>query len=110
MISQFTPPGSRVICIEAPFARVARRYKLTIPKVGAAYTIGNIYEAETYSGFAVVVPELKANHGYCLSLFELAALPKAITDCLETVDLPLIIEEFKREDADAAMRLLLPYA
>jgi hypothetical protein len=38
-----------------------------------------------------------------------AELPAAITECLTTVDLKLVIDEFKRQDADATARLLFPY-
>ena len=111
MISTNTPAGTRIVCIKRPTVGIkGNDWELGHVDVGAVCTVSSICAHDEFKiGFGVELVEVP-DVLYGLPCFELAALPKAITDCLETVDLPLIIEEFKREDADAAMRRLLPYA
>ena len=115
MISPMTPAGTRIVCIEYPvnkvWAATGKPCHLPTPpiKVGGVYTVFNIERASAAQvKFAVELVEFRGDL-FGLDLFELAALPKAITDCLETVDLSLIIDEFKRQHADADARLRMPY-
>lgn len=117
MISPLTKPGTRIVCIDdEDVDKYANRPRdacgLDGIRRGLAYTVREIRpDGIARCGFIVVLHELRRprDWGYALERFELAALPKAITDCLEVVDLPLTIEEFKRQDADADARLRMPY-
>lgn len=121
MISPKTPAGTRIVCVNDTGSfnppHLAGNNDLEGLTKGRVYTVKRIEFVQWAGQPAVVLREIVRRRGfglhsdgYALARFELAALPKAITDCLEVVDLPLIIDEFKREDADAAMRRLLPYA
>jgi len=109
MISPISaPPGTRVIC---------KTNGAIVNEIGNVWTAPELVDGATYTVWryrngGVLLCEVKIAPGFggfCLQRFELAALPKSITDCLETVDLPLIIDEFNRQDADATARLLFPY-
>ncbi len=115
MISPMTPAGTRVVCIKEVTRSIIGEYK--VPAVSSPIHLGDTYtvaeigacDALQPTGFELLLQEFDRQYWFGLHLFELAALPKSITDCLETVDLPLIIDEFNRQDADATARLLMPY-
>lgn len=110
MISPYTRPGTKVL----PIRTLRKRHGQGPFKCDVPLTIRHIetneYICATCSGsFWAVTEEAGPDFVFSLCLLRLLALPKAITDCLEVVDLPLIIEEFKRQDADADARLRMPY-
>ncbi len=107
MISPHTPAGTRIAFIRTPLSIVTNKRSSPFDK-GDEVTLIDIFPMEKLpSGYAAAIEE--HYKFYCLSLFRRVELPKSLTDCLEVVDLPLIIDEFKRQDADADARLLMPY-
>lgn len=107
MISANTPPGTKIAFVRNPVSFLTN--EITTPfRQGDEVTLLDIFPfGKLPSKYVAAIDE--SGKFYCLSLFRRVELPRAITDCLEVVDLPLIIEEFKRQDADADARLRKPY-
>lgn len=116
MISPHTPPGTRVVCIDAD----ATHQKYASPgfnvrtgpgsldglREGEVYTVAEIRPSEVSRiGLCVVLTEIKRpgapsrGGGYALERFRLAALPKCLTDIL-TAD-PI---ELRKHMADEGVR------
>jgi len=84
MISPFTKPGTKVVCISS--GSLVHRGNMSIRphwiKVGKAYTVVEVVEhPSTKSGFVVALEESPVAY-YGLHLFRYLELPKSITDCL----------------------------
>lgn len=107
MISRYTAPGTKIVCINdklKEFSIPGLEYDnnldgLTLDQV---YTVSEIIKDEyTKSGFSVILQEIDRpdctypeDYGYDIARFRKLELPKAIMDCLTTtsVDDELINE------------------
>jgi hypothetical protein len=110
MISPMTPAGTRIVCISDGDSEKSTPggVRIVRPTVGSVYIVGEIYETKVaHCGFGVLIPQLTEKHGYCLSLFELAALPDSITDCLDAQ--PIDFDAEIRERDIAVIKHLMPY-
>lgn len=91
MISPQTPPGTKIICIDAD---ANGKYMSAIwlggldgLQKGQIYTVRMIYPTKrTVSGFGVLLHEIMrgGNHGWAIDRFKYLELPKCLTDALDT--------------------------
>lgn len=103
MISPHTPPGTRVVCIDAKVhlrfanAHIPKRPYSADPLIeGHTYTVDQvILTRRLKSGYAVVLVERGWN-GFALERFRLAELPRCLTQILEGAP---IDSELERHDA-----------
>jgi hypothetical protein len=89
MISPFTKPGTKVVCIDASLTNAynTRPCKLELDglQLGATYTVDEIRpHALNKDGLIVVLQEIirRNTPGYSLRRFRYAELPKSLTDLL----------------------------
>lgn len=103
MISPWTKPGTKVVCIDA----VAHtRYMRGVPTralmplvEGEVYTVLNVHQTDAdIGGFTVYLSEIPLrstfDNGYSLRRFRPAELPRCLTDILIAV--PLAISDMEQ--------------
>jgi hypothetical protein len=92
MISPHTPPGTKVVCIDANAnsnKKPGFNYKGDLDGLseGQVYTVSHLQigdQLDHMGEFEVVLVEIRrlGSVGYLLSRFRLAVLPSCLTDCL----------------------------
>lgn len=97
MISPHTPPGTLLVVVNWYDCEEDAEADIPDLKIGDIVTLACVKRTSAaFYGFNVSLAECSSeNYGYCIGLFEIAVLPKAITEIFTKAPSPRVLGDVK---------------